>query len=55
MLLSPEEGRLGVRELAIDTLKRLTGHDDQGYDPDHPEGKGFAAWKDLERQGQGSP
>jgi hypothetical protein len=51
-LLSPEERSLGVRELAFDTLKRLTGHDDQGYDPDHPEGKGLAAWKDLERQGK---
>jgi hypothetical protein len=51
-LLSPEEGSLGVRELAIDTLKRLTGHDDKGYDPDHPEGKGLAAWRDLDRQGK---
>ena len=51
-LLSPEEESVGVRELAIDTLKRLTGHEDQGYDPDHPEGKGLAAWKDLERQGK---
>ena len=51
-LLSPEEQSLGVRELALDTLKRLTGHDDRGYDPDHPEGKGLAAWRDLERQGK---
>ena len=29
-----------------------TGRDDQGYDPDHPEGKGLAAWVDLERQGK---
>jgi hypothetical protein len=51
-MLSPEETSLGLRELAIDTLMRLTGYDDQGYDPDHPDGKALAAWKDLERQGK---
>ena len=45
-------GSIGVRELALDTLKRLTGRDDLGYDPDHPEGKGLNAWKDLQRQGK---
>ena len=43
-LLSPDQdaqGIIGIRELAISTLKRLTGRDDLGYDPDHPEGKGF--------------
>jgi len=51
-LLSPEQESIGVRELALDTLKRLTGHDDLGYDPDHADGKGLNAWKDLERQGK---
>ena len=51
-LLSPEQESIGVRELALDTLKRLTGRDDLGYDPDHPEGKGLNAWKDLQRQGK---
>jgi hypothetical protein len=50
-LLSPEQnfqGVLGVRELALDTLKRLTGRDDLGYDPDKPgAGKGFEAWNNL--------
>ena len=41
-----------MRELALDTLKRLTGRDDLGYDPDHPEGKGLNAWKELQRQGK---
>jgi hypothetical protein len=50
-LLSPDQ-ELGVRELALDTLKRLTGRDDLGYDPDHAEGKGLSAWKDLQRQGK---
>jgi hypothetical protein len=51
-LLAPEQESLGVRELALDTLKRLTGRDDLGYDPDHAEGKGLTAWKDLQRQGK---
>ena len=46
-LLAPEQGSIGVRELALDTFKRLTGRDDLGYDPDHPEGKGLTAWKDC--------
>jgi hypothetical protein len=52
-MLAPAQPSIGVRELALDTLKRLTGRsDDLGYDPDHAEGKGFAAWKDLQRQGK---
>jgi len=51
-LLAPEQESIGVRELALDTLKRLTGRDDLGYDPDHAEGKGWSAWKDLQRQGK---
>jgi hypothetical protein len=50
--LSPEQESVGVRELALENLKRLTGRDDLGYDPDHPTDKGFAAWKDLQRQGK---
>jgi hypothetical protein len=51
-LLSPEEESVGVRELALDALRHLTGRDSEGYDPDHPEGKGLSAWIDLERQGK---
>jgi hypothetical protein len=50
--LGPEQQPIGLRELALDTLKQLTGRDDLGYDPDHPEGKGLSAWKDLLRQGK---
>jgi hypothetical protein len=50
--LGPEQDSVGVRELALDTLKHLTGRDDLGYDPDQPEGKGLNAWKDLLRQGK---
>jgi hypothetical protein len=51
-LLGPGQESIGVRELALDTLKRLTGRDDLGYDPDHANGKGLNAWKDLQRQGK---
>ena len=51
--LGPEQESVGVRELALDTLKQLTGHDgDLGYDVDNPEGKGLKAWKDLLREGK---
>jgi hypothetical protein len=50
--LGPEQGSIGVRELALDTLMQLTGRDDLGYDSDHAEGKGLNAWKDLLRQGK---
>ena len=57
-LLAPEQGLdgepapLGIRELALDTLRRLTGRDDLGYDPDKPAGKGFDAWNDLLRRNE---
>ena len=51
-LLGPERESVGIRELALDTLMKLTGKDDLGYDPDHPEGKGLNAWKDLQKQGR---
>ena len=50
--LGPEQDSVGLRDLALDTLKRLTGRDDLGYDPDHPEGKGLSAWKELQKQGK---
>ena len=43
---------VGIRELALDTLRRLTGRDDLGYDPDKPAGKGFDAWNDLLRRNE---
>jgi hypothetical protein len=54
-LLAPEQESIGLRELALDTLKRLTGRGDLGYDPDHPEGKGLNTWKDLQRKGELRP
>ena len=46
-LLSPRDQSLAVRELALDNLKNITGRDDQGYDPDNPDEKGYNAWKSL--------
>ncbi len=46
-LLSSDQPSVGIRELALDTLTRLTGRDNLGYDPDHPSGKGLEAWNDL--------
>jgi hypothetical protein len=54
-LLPPEQESLGLRELALDTLKRMTGRGDLGYDPDHPEGKGLSTWKELQRKGDLRP
>ncbi len=45
--IGSEQESVGLRELALDTLKRLTGREDLGYDPDHPQGKGLTAWKEL--------
>ncbi len=54
-LLSPDQPSVGIRELALDTLRRLTGRDDLGYDPDHPQGKGLDAWNDLLRRNELRP
>jgi hypothetical protein len=54
-LLSADQDSVAVRELALDTLKRLTGRGDLGYDPDHPEGKGLTTWKELQRKGELRP
>ena len=54
-LLSPSEQSVGVRELALETLMRLTGRTDAlGYDADQPE-KGHSAWLELEREGKLRP
>ena len=50
--LSPDQESIGIRELSLDTLKRLTGRDDLGYDPDHPSGKGLDSWNQLLRNGE---
>lgn len=57
-LLSPEmnaDGIVGIRELALFTLKRLTDRDDLGYNPDRPAGKGFEAWNELLRRDELRP
>ena len=53
--LGPDQESVGVRELALDTLKRLTGRKDLGYDPDHPDGEGLIAWKELLSRGHLHP
>jgi hypothetical protein len=54
-LMAPEQPSIGVRELALDTLKRLTGRDDLGYNADRPEGKALTAWRELLRRGELRP
>jgi hypothetical protein len=51
-LLGSEQESVGIRELALDNLKRLTRRDDLGYDPDHPAGKGLDAWNELLRRNE---
>ena len=51
-LLAADQESIGLRELALETLKTLTGRDDLGYDPDKPEGKGFQAWAELLQKNQ---
>jgi len=46
-LLSPRDQSLALRELALDNLKNISGRDDQGYDPENPDEKGYNAWKSL--------
>ncbi len=53
--LGPAKDSVGLRELALDNLKFITGRDDLGYDPDHPEGKGLDAWAELLRHGELKP
>jgi hypothetical protein len=44
-----------VRQLAIETLRAITGREALGYDPDRPEGPGLKAWQDLLRSGRLAP
>jgi hypothetical protein len=50
-LLSPRNPSLPVRELVLDNLKALTGRGDLGYDPEHPDEKGYNAWKAVLKEG----
>jgi hypothetical protein len=50
-LLSPRNNSLAVRELALDSLKVLTGRDELGYDPEHPDEKGYNTWKSALKEG----
>jgi len=43
-LASPE---VAIRELGLESLQTLTGRDDLGFDPDHPNGKGLTTWRNL--------
>jgi hypothetical protein len=54
-MLGPDQELIGLRELALDTLKHVTGRDDLGYNPDRPESKALNAWADLLRRGELRP
>jgi len=41
-----------VRQLAITTLRQLTGRDSLGYDPDEPDGPGRERWENLLGSGE---
>jgi hypothetical protein len=51
-MLSPEQESIAVRELALDSLRKMTGRDELGYNADKPEGKGLSAWRDLLIRGE---
>ena len=48
------ETEVGLRELALENLMRLTGRDDLEYDPENakPESKGLRAWRELLKSGE---
>jgi hypothetical protein len=54
-MLSPDQESIAVRELALDSLKKMTGRDELGYNADKPEGRGLATWKDLLVRGELKP
>jgi hypothetical protein len=49
--LGPGTASVGVRELSLDNLSKLTGRDNLGYDPDQPQGNGLSNWKRLVLEG----
>jgi hypothetical protein len=49
LVLKLSAAEVGIRELALDNLRSLTGRDNLEYDPDKPEGTGLRAWKELLR------
>ena len=55
LLGSSDDGSLGLRELALDDLCRLTGRDTLDYDPEKPDGPGLRAWRDLLRDHELKP
>lgn len=55
LLGSTEDSELGLRQLALENLKQLTGRDDLEYDPENPEGKALKAWRDLLRDKELKP
>ncbi len=42
-----DDTEVGLRELALNDLMNLTGRDSLDYDPEHPEGAGLKAWREL--------
>jgi hypothetical protein len=49
--LEPDTPSVGMRELSLDNLMKLTGRDRLGYDPDKPE-EGLENWKKLLSEGK---
>jgi hypothetical protein len=54
-LLSPRDPSLPARELALEELRRLTGRETLGYDPEKPDDKSYGAWKALLNAGELRP
>ena len=42
-----DEPEVGLRELALNNLTNLTGRDSLDFDPEHPDGPGLKAWREL--------
>ncbi|GAC1465751.1 MAG: hypothetical protein NVSMB9_05660 [Isosphaeraceae bacterium] len=57
LLESTQASSVGVRELALDNLKQLTGRDDLEYDPESPtpDSKGLKSWRELLKAGDLHP
>ncbi len=54
-LLGRTENEVGIRELALDNLMRITGRDSLEYDPEKPDGNGLKAWRGLLRDKELKP
>ncbi len=51
-ILGQLDVEVGIRELALDNLMRITGRDSLEYDPEKPDGNGLKAWRGLLRDNE---